>query len=395
MNRANRKNSTEAILGNSPGIEQVKTLIHQVAPSDITVLITGESGTGKELVAKALHNLSHRSNGPLITVNCGAIPEGIFESEVFGHEKGSFTSADQRRKGYFEMADRGTLFLDEIGEMPLPVQVKLLRVLETGKFPRVGGSTEISVDVRIVAATNRDLGLEVNRGGFRNDLFYRLKAITIPIPPLRDRPEDVITLVKHFAKMFAHRNGRPEPVIESDALNQLRGYYWQGNVRELKNFIESLVALNTENRITGEDVRRRKDTDQFHSNLPVLVSKTEEQSDRDLIYRTLLELKHEIDVVKGLVQQVLIENRHEVRQPFTVAEEIETFSYEESERNGALRNDSESEADNVKKHLSLDELECEQIKRTLYEFNGNRKLTAKALGISERTLYRKIRQYNL
>ncbi|MDP8240057.1 MAG: sigma-54 dependent transcriptional regulator [Candidatus Hatepunaea meridiana] len=359
----------DEMLGSSTRLQQVKALIQQVAGSDINVLITGESGTGKELVARAIHYHSKRRNGPLVSPNCGAIPEGIFESEIFGHEKGSFTSAGQRRQGYFEMADQGTLLLDEIGEMPLQVQVKMLRVLESGSFLRVGGSHEVNVDVRVIAATNKDLGLEVGQGRFRQDLYYRLKAVNINVPPLRERLEDIPMLIDHFTYLFAQKNNRTIPVIESEAFEILNRQYWAGNIRELKNFIESMVALGHRNTITGEDVRIRLSNEMSSANLPVIVTKPTAELDRELVYHTLLELKHEMTNVKMLLQQLLRDKPIEMNYPFSSAEEVEAYS--------------------------LDELEKEQIKRALMDFGGNRKQAADALGIGERTLYRKIKQYNL
>lgn len=356
------------ILGQSPAIAQVKALVRQVAATDITVLITGESGTGKELVARAIHQLSARRRGPLVTLNCGAIPEGIFESEIFGHERGSFTSADQRRVGYFEMADRGTLFLDEIGEMPLAVQVKMLRVLEVGGFMRVGGTREIRVDVRLIAATNKDLGLETEAGRFRRDLYFRLKAVSIALPPLRERAEDIPILAEHFAAEFARRNRQPKPEFAPGCLSLMERAYWSGNVRELKNFVESLVALSPEGIITLEEVRRRLVTVSGSANLPVVVTQPQGEPERELIYRTLLELRQEIAAVKRLLQQLAGGYREPVYPPEDVV-------------------DVESS--------NLSEMEREQIKRVLTEMRGNRRKAARALGIGERTLYRKIRQYNL
>ncbi len=359
----------DIILGNSPAILQVKSLIRQVAASDITVLVTGESGTGKELVARSIHELSPRRKEPLVTLNCGAIPEGIFESEIFGHEKGSFTSADHRRQGYFEMADRGTLFLDEIGEMPLQVQVKMLRVLETGRFLRVGGTKEIQVNERVIAATNKELGVEVANGRFRQDLYYRLKAVSIAVPSLRERPGDVRILAIHFASEFAERNGRPKPVFEPEALARLERHHWAGNVRELKNFVESLVALNQEPLITGDAVSSQLGYVMGSENLPMVITRPPEELDRELIYRTLLELRQELNSIKGLLQQMTQGGPHEVDYSFSSAEEIDAYT--------------------------LDDLEREQIRRALADFNGNRRQAARALGIGERTLYRKIRQYGL
>ncbi len=349
-------------------MEEVKRLIKQVAGSDITVLITGESGTGKELVARAIHELSKRRNGPLVSLNCGAIPEGVFESEIFGHEKGAFTSASDRRKGYFEMAHRGTLFLDEIGEMPIQVQVKILRVLETGKFLRVGGSEEISANVRVLAATNKDLEKEVARGQFRQDLYYRLKAINLALPPLRDRSEDIPALVLLFADEFTSRNNRPTPEIDLEAMNLMRRHYWVGNVRELKNFVESLIVLSPKKRIEYEDVVARLNVSGGKSNLPVLLNRPIEDLDRELTYRTLLELRSDVYTIKEMLQRLLEVKTREIGVRFDSADDAEAFA--------------------------LDEMEHEQIMKALVEFGGNRRLAAKALGIGERTLYRKIGRFN-
>ncbi len=359
----------DLITSRTPALAEIKRLIKQVAGSDITVLVTGESGTGKELVAHAIHDLSKRRNGPLVSLNCGAIPEGIFESEIFGHEKGAFTSASDRRKGYFEMANRGTLFLDEIGEMPLPVQVKILRVLETGSFVRVGGSDEISVDVRVIAATNKDLEKEVARGQFRQDLYYRLKAVNLALPALRERPDDVPALVLQFATEFALRNNRPIPEFSAEAINLLKRHYWVGNVRELKNFVESLIALSTKKIIEYEDVVMRLSPSGGSVNLPVVLSRPSEDLDKELVYRTLLELRNEMYSIKELLHKLVDVRTREIGVHFETADEVESFA--------------------------LDDMEKEQILKALSEYDGNRRLAAQALGIGERTLYRKIGRYGI
>ncbi|MBA7710912.1 Anaerobic nitric oxide reductase transcription regulator NorR [subsurface metagenome] len=240
------------ILGESEGIQEVLQTIAQIAPIDISVLVTGESGTGKEMVAKALHKASRRKFGPLVTVNCGAIPAGIIESELFGHRKGSFTGAEETRKGYFEAADEGTIFLDEIGETPLETQVKLLRVIEQGEFMRVGDNATRRVDVRVVAATNQDLGEKTRRGDFRQDLYFRLKTVTVNLPPLREHPVDIPLLVERFGLEFATRNDLAFKGFAPEAIRFLKAYSWPGNVRELKNVVESILALNPDERITPE-----------------------------------------------------------------------------------------------------------------------------------------------
>jgi len=362
-------NPIDQITTRSPLMFSVKKLIQLVAGSDITVLVTGESGTGKELVARAIHSLSRRKNGPLVALNCGAIPEGIFESEIFGHEKGSFTSAERNRRGYFEMAHKGTLFLDEIGEMPMSVQVKILRVLETGRFIKVGGSDEIGVDVRVVAATNKDLEREVGRGTFRQDLYFRLKAVTINLPPLRERPEDIPALVEQFVNEFALRNGRPAPQFDPAGLDALSHAPWEGNVRELKNFVESLVALSTAKAISYQDVLNRLPASASRSNLPVILSRPSEELDRELLYRTLLELRADMSQVKGMLQKLSETRSYEIEPHFAQAEEVEAYS--------------------------LDDMERDQIRKVLTEYSGNRRLAAQALGIGERTLYRKINRYGI
>jgi len=352
---------TSNFIGISEAAQSIKSLVAQVAPSDISVLITGESGTGKEVVARMIHEHSPRKNKPIITVNCGAIPEGIFESEVFGHEKGSFTGADKQRKGYFELADGGTIFLDEIGEMPLPSQVKILRILETGDFMRVGGTSTVHVNVRVVAATNRDLANAVSHGEFRSDLYFRLKAVNIFIPPLRERKEDIPLLVEYFVNDFCVRNNIQNPHFTSDGMQMLKNHYWEGNVRELKNYIESIVTLGRGGIIDQDKIRQFLGNQQSQGSfLPMTLAKSQEQMERELIYRSLLELRKDVWELKGMVKEM---------QSFSTTMEVHPGS--------------------------LEELEKEQIRRTLEEYNGNRRLTAKALGIGERTLYRKLNEYGL
>ena len=333
----------------------------QVAPTDISVLITGESGTGKEVVASMIHELSNRVNHPLITVNCGAIPEGIFESEVFGHERGSFTGADKQRRGYFELADKGTIFLDEVGEMPLNSQVKILRILETGEFMRVGGSNSINVNVRVIAATNRDIAQDAAEGHFRSDLYYRLKAVNIFMPSLKERKEDVPLLAEYFMEDFCRRNKIPFPKLTADALELIANHQWEGNVRELKNFMESLVTLERGRVFDRHVVSRLLGPENFgEPQLPVFVSHSQEQMERELVYRTLMELRKEIWELKQIVGGFI-------------------------DRQGGMEVQS----------YSLEDMEKEQIRQALELHHGNRRLTAETLGIGERTLYRKLKQYGL
>ncbi len=371
--------NTLGIIGNSFAIQEIKQIIKQVAPTDITVLITGESGVGKEVIAKALHTSSLRSQKPMITVNCGAIPEGIIESELFGHEKGSFTGAGDTRKGYFEIADGGTIFLDEIGELPLSTQAKFLRVLENGEFMRVGSNITRKVDVRIIAATNRNLENGVRENSFRKDLYFRLRSININIPPLRDRKEDIPLFIEYFAKNFAERYNTHVEGFSMDAMEVLINYRWDGNVRQLKNTIESLFVINKGNLIEANDVRKQLNTYQDYQiefvqpqrNLPVHTHKTSEQVERELIYRALLEIKSDVVDIKQFI------NNYAESKPALNESYLET-------------NNSSYDED-----LTLDEMDKRYIIKILQKYHGNRRLAAKKLNISERTLYRKIHEFGL
>ncbi|RKY86496.1 sigma-54-dependent Fis family transcriptional regulator [candidate division KSB1 bacterium] len=372
------------IVSNSDKIKHIIRMIEDVAPTDISVLIYGESGTGKEMIAKAIHKNSKRKNMELITVNCGAIPEGILESELFGHEKGSFTGAVGRRKGYFEIADKGTIFLDEIGEMSLQTQVKFLRVLENGEFMRVGGTDKIKVDTRVIAATNKNLEKAVENNEFRKDLYYRLKAFTIFVPPLRERPEDISILVEMFAKNFAEANGIEFNGISKEALEKLLKYPWPGNIRELKNLIESLVIIKKGEMIQEFDLPENiRNYYVPGENLPVTVSKTPEQAEREIIYRTLLALRTEISEIKNILMDRYVFQKGGV--PFKPVE-LEYHHIEDVESTTEERKYPDLKMRNIEKELIID---------ALNRFNGNRRKSAKALGISERTLYRKLKEYKL
>lgn len=357
------------IIGRSKEIADICDVILQIAQTDISVLIYGESGVGKELFAKAIHGVSRREKQPMISVNCGAIPEGILESELFGHKKGSFTGAIETRKGYFEMADNGTLFLDEIAEMPLTTQVKLLRAIETNEFLRIGGESLTKVNVRYIAATNKDLQTEVESKKFRDDLYFRLKAVTLNIPPLRRRKEDLELLVFHFIKKFKEENKIPQIEFSRDAWDNLYNHSWPGNVRELKNVVESAMALSRTGYIDGESlVSLISSNTNYRSNdgksVPVLVRKSAEDVDRELIYRALIELKKDILEIKGLIL-----NRDE-RMDFPMLIQTEET-------------------------LNIDELEKKSIITALKKTNGRKPEAAKMLNISTRTLYRKIKEYNI
>lgn len=360
------------IVGRSNEILELVDVLQQVAPTDITVLVTGESGAGKEVIARALHAASKRSAKAMVTVNCGAIPEGLIESELFGHERGSFTSATDTRKGYFEIADGSTIFLDEIGEMPLATQVKLLRVLENGEFARVGASTPRKTDVRVIAATNKVLEYEVQQRRFRPDLYFRLRSVNIQVPPLRNRKEDIPLLVEHMVKEFSDKNGIQFQGFENDATELLMEYDWPGNVRELRNVIESMLVLEGGKRLSGTDVRkyvRNQHTVVTDRNLPVVTNRTVEQAERELIYRALLDLKTNIIELRDLISH---------RSGSSV--EATEHRPEHSNGNG---------------NLTLDEMERRMIVDALDRHEGNRRLAAKDLNISERTLYRKIKDYGL
>lgn len=368
------------IIGKSVEMLEIIDVVQQVAPSDITVLITGESGTGKEVIAKAIHRASNRSTKPMISVNAGAIPEGIIESELFGHEKGAFTGASDTRKGYFELADGGTIFLDEIGELPIGTQVKFLRVLESGEYMRVGSASPKKVDVRVIAATNKDLESEVRAGNFRPDLFFRLRSINIRIPPLRERKEDIPLFVEEFVRQICEKNKMTFGGITEDGMAVLQAYHWPGNVRELRNVVESMLVIEKGRPIDAKTIR--KYLSEFHDNgerrnLPVYTRKSPEQVERELIYRALLDVKNDIMELKEILRQGAA-----TRQLVPVGNQYEDAHVATAEQLG----------DTV---VPWEKLEKRSIMEALERFKGNRRLAARALNISERTLYRKIKEYGL
>jgi len=377
----------EHIIASSEEMREMVSVIRAIAPTNITALLIGESGTGKEVFAELIHNLSERK-GPFVTVNCGAIPEGLIESELFGHEKGAFTGAIGQRKGFFEAAQDGTLFLDEIGEMPLGLQVKLLRVLETNTFTRVGSTTPMKTNARIIAATNRDLELDVRAGTFRSDLYYRLRVVMLRIPPLRNRREDIPFLIETMLDEFVRKHrivdahGKPQmPQIAPDAIEILINHEWRGNIRELRNTLEQLVVLvcsvqrgNDRCVIGRRDVERALSSDaywdgrEFGRPLPAApVNATKEQTERELLYRALIELRTEIAEIKDML-------RGRVPNAATLA-----LPESSSSTNGPT----------IKR---LDDLEWEAIEHALTHYHGNRRQAANALGISERSLYRKLKE---
>ena len=381
------------IIGRSDSIQQVLEMIMQVSPVDISVLITGESGTGKEMIAKALHQNSKRSHESLVTVNCGAIPEGIIESELFGHKKGAYTDAREDRKGYFETANKGTIFLDEIGETPLETQVKLLRVLESGEFMPVGASKSKKTDVRVIAATNKDLGDLVTKNKFRQDLYYRLKTVTIDSPPLRNRVEDISLLVERFALEFTRSNDMLYRGFMPESIRAMKNFAWNGNVRELKNFVESIIVLEKGERITVEMVEKQLGLNKggVHDNtaLPVVVPQPAESAERELILRQLFLLRQDVEFLKQMASEgssissqvglpVISKTSGEINPSLHIEEDVENFI-----KNSAIGD------------ITMEDLEREVIERTLKYFNNNRRASAKSLNMSERTLYRKIDQYGL
>lgn len=369
------------ILGNSPVIQQIRETIRQVAATNIPVLIEGESGTGKELVARAIHENSPWRTKSMFTVNCGAIPEGILESELFGHQRGAFTGALNSRKGYFELADGSTLFLDEIGEMPLTTQVKVLRVLEEKEFIRVGGSTNFQVDVRILAATNKNLEAEVAANNFRQDLFFRLNAVKIVVPPLREKSEDIPVLVDKFQAEFCKENRIKFSGFTSEAIELLKSQPWPGNVRELRNLVQSVIVLEKGHLIKSTVLKKYLKTfEPEEHQLPVPANVTVDQAERELIYRVLLELKSDMNQIKQSLFSHFTQPKSlrewpsfDSAQPFQPVEEVNS-------------------EETIK---TLEEVERELILKTLERTNWSKRKTAQILGISERTLYRKINEYQL
>ena len=395
-----RLQKQSGIIGTSDGIRQVLDMIVQVAPVDISVLITGESGTGKEVVAKAIHQSSKQNNDPLVVVNCGAIPEGIIESELFGHKKGSFTGAGEDRKGYFEEANKGTIFLDEIGETPLATQVKLLRVLESGEFMRVGEAKTRKTDVRIIAATNKDLRDLVKRGEFRQDLYFRLKTVTVHVPALRNRVEDIGPFVERFALQFTRSNDILYRGFMPDAVRVLKQYEWPGNVRELKNFVEKILVLEKGERITAGMVQKELTEvlpldSTYNPALPVVVSKSSDKAEIDLILRQLFMLKQDTEVIQKMLVSGVI-SQGDGKQSLAGINPLEQGGLSMPEKSMEIMEEGyRFIRDDAIGELSIKDLEEEAITRTLRFFNNNRRKTARSLGLSERTLYRKIEEFGL
>ena len=394
----NRIQKKIGIIGNTEKIKNVLEMVAQVAPVDISVMISGKSGVGKELIAKAVHFASNRSNKELIIVNCGAIPEGIIESELFGHKKGSFTGAGEDRKGYFEEANKGTIFLDEVGEMPVETQVKLLRVLESGEFMRVGEAKTRYTDVRIIAATNKNLETLVSKGKFRNDLFFRLKTVSIRIPTLKERIEDLSLLVERFSLEFTRSNDLIYKGFMPEAIKIMKKYNWPGNIRELKNFVEKILVIEKGERINKEMVEKElvQISPDLEPNpaLPMLVNQTTDKAEIDLILRQLFLLKQDTEIIqKLLVTKSISENDN---TNLNMLDDYKSEDLHFRKKSMEITEDGHFLIrDDAIGDFTLPALEEEAIKRSLRYFNNNRRKTAKKLGMSDRTLYRKIEEYNI
>ena len=403
------------IIGNSIGLNRALEKAMQVAPTDISVLITGESGVGKEVIPKIAHQLSHRKHSKFIAVNCGAIPEGTIDSELFGHEKGAFTGATQTRAGYFEVADGGTIFLDEVGELPLTTQVRLLRVLENGEFIKVGSSKVQKTNVRIVAATNVNMQEAIKKNKFREDLYYRLSTVEINLPPLRKRPEDIHLLFRKFCSDFAQKYSMPTIKLDEDAVDILTNYRWDGNIRQLKNIAEQLSVLE-ENRMIKKDVLIDY-LPNLGDNLPAIISEKSEKSEfnneREILYKVLFDMKGDLNDLKKLTLELMqtsnisefkknneqLINKVYQNENYSSEKNIEIVNVENNKSNEENK-DFEDKFDYIQEvkaieSLSIQEKELELIKKSLEKHAGKRKLAAEELGISERTLYRKIKQFDL
>lgn len=422
-----------SIIGTSELLNRAIDIAVQVAPTDLSVLITGESGVGKENFPQIIHNYSHRKHGPYIAVNCGAIPEGTIDSELFGHEKGSFTGATADRKGYFEVADGGTIFLDEVGELPLSTQVRLLRVLEAGEFIKVGSSKTQKTDVRVVAATNMNIMQATRDGRFREDLYYRLNTVPIFVPPLRDRKEDIPLLFRKFAADFAEKYKMPPIRLNDDARMMIMNYYWNGNVRQLKNITEQISVIEQQRDITPAILRSYLPVENMER-LPAIFQRDRSdnktfQNEREILYQVLFDMKKDMIDLKKIVNElsmgrsvnfqpvdadyttsffqtdnILNQNQNQsfssdntASKKFSHADEVEAYQeveeYEdEDEYNEKLEKAFEETND---EKYTLAEMECELIKKSLENNKGKRKFAAKELQISERTLYRKIKDYGI
>ncbi len=401
-----------SIIGNYEGLNRAIDIAVQVAPTDLSVLITGESGTGKEVFPQVIHSLSARKHGPYIAVNCGAIPEGTIDSELFGHEKGSFTGATDSRKGYFEVADGGTIFLDEVAELPLSTQVRLLRVIETGEFIRVGSSKVQKTNVRVIAASNADVSRAIDTGKFRDDLFYRLNTVPIIIPSLHERGEDILLLFRKFAVDFAEKYRMPAIKLDQEAKNVLLNYSWPGNVRQLKNITEQISIIENEREIKAAKLKEYL-PDYDGIKLPAVIKKEDDKSfssEREILYKILFDMKSDMNDLKKLVYDLIQHGDTDVAFDETNSRVVKNL-FREAKREKSdskvteatpvdfsplqSRTDIQDTEEIVEESLSLADNEVEMIKKALEKHNGKRKLAAHELGISERTLYRKIKEYGI
>jgi transcriptional regulator with PAS, ATPase and Fis domain len=408
------------IIGNDPKLNRAIEKAIQVAPTDISVLVAGESGVGKENIPKIIHSLSHRKHGKYIAVNCGAIPEGTIDSELFGHEKGAFTGATSTREGYFEVANGGTIFLDEVGELPLTTQVRLLRVLENGEFIKVGSSQVQKTNVRIVAATNVNLFKAIEKGKFREDLYYRLSTVDITLPPLRDRKEDIHLLFRKFVADFANKYKMPPLKLEDNAISLLQKFRWSGNIRQLRNVAEQISVLETNRDITAATLQTYLPTEDGN-NLPSVIKDKKNDSDfnteREILYKVLFDMKSDLHDLKKLTLELMQNgssnvqetNKSLIKKIYGSKEEDSEIDFEEDPGTSLIarpniEQDYEEQDNNnyllaetieEEEVLRLEQKEIEMIKKSLEKNKGKRKAAADELGISERTLYRKIKQFDL
>ena len=373
------------ILGKSIDLNRAIDIAVQVSSTDITTLVTGESGTGKENIPKIIHSLSSRKHENFISVNCGAIPEGTIDSELFGHVKGAFTGAHETRKGYFEVANKGTIFLDEVGELPMSTQARLLRVLENGEYIKVGSSEVSKTDVRIIAATNVNLSQAIKDGKFREDLYYRLSTININLPPLRKRGDDIQLLFRKFAVDFADKYNTDPIILDNEAIKLIQDYNWPGNIRELKNFVQNLSVLEKEKNISKSKIVNYLSSK--NQNLPIIKSNIEDNdfSEREILYKVLFDMKKDLNHLKKITDELIGKNK------------INKDDYDENilQVDNFYKKEMKEEEYFIEQNLSLFEHEKNLISKALNKHNGKRKNAAKDLGISERTLYRKIKELNL
>ncbi|MFV5686889.1 sigma-54 interaction domain-containing protein [Flavobacterium sp. GB2R13] len=407
------------IIGNDPKLNRAIEKAIQVAPTDISVLVAGESGVGKENIPRIIHSLSHRKHGKYIAVNCGAIPEGTIDSELFGHEKGAFTGATNTREGYFEVADGGTIFLDEVGELPLTTQVRLLRVLENGEFIKVGSSQVQKTDVRIVAATNVNLFNAIEKGKFREDLYYRLSTVDITLPPLRERKEDIHLLFRKFASDFAHKYKMPPLKLDENAVAVLQKFRWSGNIRQLRNVAEQISVLETNREISAATLQSYLPAE--GTNLPSVIKDKKGDSDfnteREILYKVLFDMKSDLHDLKKLTLELMQSgsskvqetNQNLIKKIYGSQENDSEIDFEEEPRTALITTQNKEEryqenddsylfAETIEEEeeiLRLEQKEIEMIKKSLEKNKGKRKAAADELGISERTLYRKIKQFDL